>query len=96
MTFLGIVSGQVGCLFAQRDGPLRKRLAFWSNPWVAAGLSIEVALAIALLYLPGLNRLFAMAQVGPAWLLWLPGGAAAMVLVDGLRRARTERPPLCS
>ncbi|HTN84466.1 MAG TPA: cation transporting ATPase C-terminal domain-containing protein, partial [Sorangium sp.] len=99
MTFVGIVSGQIGCLLAQRDGPLRKRLAFWSNPWVAAGLALEVALAIALLYVPGLNGLFAMAPVGPAWLLWLPGGAAAMVLVDALRRAALARgsrrkPPL--
>ncbi|MGK4008300.1 cation-transporting P-type ATPase [Sorangium sp. So ce1036] len=86
MTFVGIVSGQIGCLFAQRDGPLRKRLAFGSNPWVAAGLAVEVALAVALLYVPGLNRLFAMAPVGPAWLLWLPGGAAVMVLADALRR----------
>ncbi|WP_437311859.1 cation-translocating P-type ATPase [Sorangium sp. So ce388] len=93
MTFVGIVSGQIGCLFAQRDGPLRKRLAFWSNPWVAAGLSIEVALAIALLYVPGLNRMFAMAPVGSAWLLWLPGGAAAMVLVDALRRVVLARGP---
>ncbi|AUX37513.1 ATPase [Sorangium cellulosum] len=91
MTFVGIVSGQIGCLIAQRDGPLRKRLAFWSNPWVAAGLSTEVALAIALLYVPGLNGLFAMAPVGPAWLLWLPGGAAAMVLADALRRAVLDR-----
>jgi len=86
MTFLGIVAGQIGCLFAQREGPLRRRLAFWSNPWVAAGLAIEVALAIALVYVPGLNRLFGMAPVAPAWLLWLPGGAAVMVLVDAVRR----------
>ncbi|WP_437899876.1 cation-translocating P-type ATPase [Sorangium sp. So ce124] len=92
LTFIGIVSGQIGCLFAQRDGPLRKRLAFWSNPWVAAGLSIEVALAIALIYVPGLNGLFAMTSVGPAWLLVLPGGAAVMMLLDGLRRVRTEPP----
>ncbi|WP_437955617.1 cation-transporting P-type ATPase [Sorangium sp. So ce119] len=92
MTFIGIVSGQIGCLFAQRDGPLRKRLAFWSNPWVAAGLAIEVALVMALLYVPGLNRMFAMAPVGAAWLLWLPGGAAVMVLADALwRAARTAR-----
>lgn len=91
MTFVGIVAGQIGCLFAQRDGPLLKRLAFWSNPWVAAGLATEVALAIALLYVPGLNRMFAMAPVGPAWLLWLPGGAAVMVLGDALRRAMEAR-----
>ncbi|WP_231865027.1 MULTISPECIES: cation-translocating P-type ATPase [Sorangium] len=93
MTFVGIVAGQIGCLFAQRDGPLRKRLAFWSNPWVAAGLAIEVALTIALLYVPGLNRLFAMVPVGSAWLLWLLGGAAVMVLVDALRRATLARCP---
>jgi magnesium-transporting ATPase (P-type) len=87
MTFIGIVAGQIGCLFAQRDGPLKKRLAFWSNSWATLGLLLEVALAIALIYAPGLNRLFAMAPVGPAWLLVLPMGAAVMVLVDALRRS---------
>lgn len=93
MTFVGIVAGQIGCLIVQRDGPLLKRLAVWSNPWVAAGLAVEVALVFALLYVPGLNRIFAMAPVGLAWLLVLPAGAAVMVLVDALRRLIVRAPP---
>lgn len=94
MTFVGIVAGQIGCLFVQRDGPMLKRLAFWSSSWAAIGLGVEVALVIALIYVPWLNQLFAMAPVEPAWLLWLPGGAALMVLVDALRRAPKVSPAL--
>ena len=43
-TFLGIVSGQIGCLFAQRDGPLGSRLSLHGNPWLLVGLVVEVLL----------------------------------------------------
>lgn len=86
LTFLGIVSGQVGCLFAARDGSLRARLSLRSNRWVAAGLAFEAGLALALVYVPGLNTLFSMAPVHPAWLLTLPAGAAVFLALDALRR----------
>ncbi len=86
LTFLGIVGGQVGCLFAARDGPLRARLSLRSNGWVAGGLASEVALALALVYIPGLNNLFSMRPVHPVWLLVLPAGAAVFLALDALRR----------
>ncbi|MEP7215371.1 MAG: cation-transporting P-type ATPase, partial [Anaerolineaceae bacterium] len=77
VTFLAIVGGQVGCLFAERDGTFRQRLSLRSNGWVAAGLAFEVLLALLLIYTPGLNRLFSMAAVDPRWLLALPVAAVA-------------------
>jgi len=90
LTFLGIVSGQVGCLFASRDGSLWRRLSLRSNPWVALGIASEIALALVLVYVPGLNGVFSMGPVHPAWLLVLPAGAAAFLALDLLRRQLTR------
>jgi calcium-translocating P-type ATPase len=88
LTFLGIVGGQVGCLFAQREGSLRARLSLRGNPWIAIGLGFELALALALVYAPGVNAVFSMTGVAPAWLAVLPIGAAIMILADHVRRVR--------
>jgi sodium/potassium-transporting ATPase subunit alpha len=90
LTFLGIVAGQVGCLFAQRDGPLRARLSLRTNRLIGWGLAFELTMALVLVYVPGLNRLFSMAPVAWPWLLVLPAGAAAFILLD-LARRRLER-----
>jgi calcium-translocating P-type ATPase len=86
LTFLGIVAGQIGCLFAQREGSLRARLSLFSNTWIAAGLAFELALTLSLVYVPGLNELFSMRAVAAPWLLVLPLGAACFVLADLVRR----------
>jgi sodium/potassium-transporting ATPase subunit alpha len=91
MTFLGIVSGQIGCLFAQRAGSLRARLSLRRNPWVAWGLLFEIALTVVLVYVPGINRLFAMTAAPAAWLLVLPAGAVVFGLVDAARRLGQKR-----
>ncbi|MEZ4552534.1 MAG: cation-transporting P-type ATPase [Dehalococcoidia bacterium] len=93
LTFLGIVGGQVGCLFAQRDGSLGERLSFRSNGLLAVGLLSELVLAPALVYVPGLNTTFSMAPVHPAWLLVIPVGAAVFLLIDLARRAVDRRRP---
>lgn len=86
LTFLGIVAGQIGCVFAQRDGPLSARLSLRSNTWMAWGIVLEVTLALVLVYVPGVNGLFSMQAVSPAWLLTLPLGAATFVVADLGRR----------
>jgi len=91
LTFLGIVSGQIGCLFASRDGSLWRRLSLRSNGWVAVGLGFELALALAFVYLPGLNGVFSMADVSPAWLAVLPCGAVIFLVLDEARRALAGR-----
>jgi magnesium-transporting ATPase (P-type) len=90
-TFLGIVAGQIGCLFAQRDGSLRERLTPHGNALVALGLAFELSLTVALVYVPGLNRLFHMAAVPPVWLLILPAGAAVFLSLEEGRRVLARR-----
>jgi magnesium-transporting ATPase (P-type) len=90
-TFLGIVAGQIGCLFAQRDGTLRQRWSLRSNAWVVWGLAFELCLALLLVYTPGLNHAFSMEPVSPAWLLLLPAGAAVFTLIDAARRVLGRR-----
>ncbi|MFN8584717.1 MAG: cation-transporting P-type ATPase [Dehalococcoidia bacterium] len=87
LTFLGIVGGQVGCLFAQRDGSLRRRLSFRSNRLLGIGLASELLLAPVLVYVPGLNQTFQMAPVPAPWLLAIPVCAIAFLGLDLLRRS---------
>jgi magnesium-transporting ATPase (P-type) len=81
----------VGCLFAQRDGASR-RLSLTSNTWIFWGLMFELALALMVVYIPGINGLFAMEGPPVAWLAILPLGAAAFLLIDQCRRLLVERP----
>jgi magnesium-transporting ATPase (P-type) len=92
LTFLGIVSGQVGCLFAQRDASLLRRVSLRSNRWIPPALIFEFTLVLMLVYVPGLNGLFEMTGVSPVWLLVLPAGATAFVLIDTARRIAGSRP----
>jgi magnesium-transporting ATPase (P-type) len=91
LTFLGIVGGQIGCLFAHRDGSLRRRLSLRSNPWIVRGLIFEIALTLALVYISGLNGIFDMTAVDPIWLLVLPAGAAIVIALDEARRIVAAR-----
>jgi sodium/potassium-transporting ATPase subunit alpha len=86
VTFLGIVGGQVGCLFAQRDGGLLRRLRLRGNRLVLSGLVFELGLAAVLVYVPGLNHVFSMTAVEPQWLLIVPLGASTLFLLDQVRR----------
>jgi magnesium-transporting ATPase (P-type) len=87
VTFLAIVGGQIGCLFAQREGSLARRFSLRENRWIAWGLAFEVLLALALVYVPGLNRLFSMSAIHPAWLLVIPAAATVFLALDSVRRA---------
>ncbi|TAK55019.1 MAG: cation-transporting P-type ATPase [Dehalococcoidia bacterium] len=91
MTLLGVVAGQIGCLFTQRDGSLRSRLSLTSNGWIRYGLVFELVLALTLVYVPGINQMFSMAGVGPVWLAVLPAGAVTFYLLDHGRRALAAR-----
>jgi magnesium-transporting ATPase (P-type) len=91
LTFLGIVSGQIGCLFTQRDGSLHERLSLNGNRWIVWGLLFEIGLALVLIYVPGLNRVFAMTAVSPLWLLVLPFGACLFLALDLIRRRLSEK-----
>jgi calcium-translocating P-type ATPase len=87
LTFLAIVGGQLGCLVAQRSGPITRRLSFSSNPLVLIGVVFELVLAVVLVYTPGLNGLFSMEAVHIAWFAVVPAAAAIFILIDQGRRA---------
>jgi len=71
MTQTAIVMGQVGAGQAMRT---ERRSVFsvglFSNRFLLVGIAFELALAVALVYVPGLNRAFHQAPI-PAW-WWLP------------------------
>jgi calcium-translocating P-type ATPase len=96
VTFLGIVGGQVGCLFAQREGPLMRRLSLRANRWLIWGLAFELGLALTLIYVPGLNEMFSMRPVNAAWLLVVPVAAVIFLALDLVRRAFTQNESVSS
>lgn len=87
VTFLGIVGGQIGCLFAQRDGNFVQRLHLGGNRLIPLGLAFEIIVALVLVYVPGVNGVFSMSAVSLAWLLAIPVAATIFVLLDQVRRS---------
>ena len=71
MTYAGIVFGQVGAGFAfrtSRDSLLK--VGLFSNRFLLVGVAFELALLLALLYVPALQQAFHMRPLEPeAWLL---------------------------
>jgi magnesium-transporting ATPase (P-type) len=71
MTQTAIVMGQVGAGQAMRT---ERRSVFsiglLSNRFLLVGIAFELALAVALVYIPGLNRAFHQAPI--PWWWWLP------------------------
>ncbi len=86
MTQTGIVMGQVGAGMAMRTN---RRSVFaiglLSNRFLLAGIAFELALALALIYVPGLNAAFHQRPIGPWHWLFL---AAWPPLVFGAEEAR--------
>ncbi|HXF52257.1 MAG TPA: cation-transporting P-type ATPase [Dehalococcoidia bacterium] len=88
MTFAAIVVGQIGNVFACRS-PRESllRISVTGNPLLLAGVAVEVAALLALLYLPPLQDVFEFA--GPGWREWLFLAAILplLPLADELRKA---------
>jgi magnesium-transporting ATPase (P-type) len=71
MTQTAIVMGQVGAGQAMRTEHRSVfSIGLFSNRFLLAGIGFELALAVALVYVPGLNRAVHQAPI-PAW-WWLP------------------------
>jgi len=65
MGFLGIVMTQVGTVFACRTNRVSVfQVGLFSNRWVLWGVGFEIALTIALLYVPPLALFFGMYPLG--------------------------------
>jgi magnesium-transporting ATPase (P-type) len=96
MTFAGIVAGQVGNAIACRSGsvPIWK-LGFTSNRLLLAGIAVELAILLALLYLPPVAAVFGMAPLDPAhWFILAAFGPILLGLEEGRKAlVRRIRPP---
>ena len=70
MTHTGIVMGQVGAGFAMRTNRRSVlSIGLLSNRLLLVGVAFELGLAVALIYVPGLNSLFHQSPIG--WQEWL-------------------------
>ncbi|MHB1390235.1 MAG: cation-translocating P-type ATPase [Thermoleophilia bacterium] len=70
MTWAGIVATQVGTAFACRTNRASVfRVGFFSNRWLLWGIAFEVVLAVLIVYVPLLQRVFQ--TTGLAWQQWL-------------------------
>ena len=92
MTYAGIVAGQVGAGLAFRTN---RRSVFsiglLSNRFLLAGIAFEIALLIALLYLPPLQGIFHTDAIDPrAWLL-LTAFPAVVFFAEEARKAVMRR-----
>ncbi|MHB1055137.1 MAG: cation-translocating P-type ATPase [Thermoleophilia bacterium] len=70
MTWAGIVATQVGTAFACRTNRASVfRVGFFSNRWLLWGIVFEVVLAVLIVYVPLLQRVFQ--TTGLQWQQWL-------------------------
>ncbi len=92
MALAAVVTTQIGNLFAQRTERLSVfRIGLFSNRLVWAGIATELALIVAIVYLPSLQRFIGTAAFPPTnwWFLfaWTP----SLLLIDELRKALVRR-----
>jgi magnesium-transporting ATPase (P-type) len=98
MTQTAIVMGQVGAGQAMRtDRRSVFSVGLASNRFLLVGIAFELALAVALVYVPGLNRAFHQAPIPWWWWLALVVWAPVVFLAEearkGLLRRRSRHPP---
>jgi magnesium-transporting ATPase (P-type) len=66
------------------------RVAPFSNPWAWGGAGAMLLLQLAFTYLPGFQRVFGTAAIGPqAWLEIAAVGLAALLLIEGEKKFRS-------
>jgi len=92
MTQTAIVMGQVGAGQAMRT---ERRSVFsvglFSNRFLLVGIAFELALAVALVYVPGLNRVFHQAPIPAWWWLALIVWAPVVFFAEEARKAIVRR-----
>ena len=92
MTLAAVVVTQIGNLFAHRTARASAfRAGLPANRLLWAGIAVEIALLLAIVYLPPLQRVFGTGGIPPeGWLFVLPW-APALLLADEARKAILRR-----
>jgi magnesium-transporting ATPase (P-type) len=96
MTQTGIVMGQVGAGFAMRTNRRSVfEIGLFSNRFLLVGVALELALAAALVYVPGLNDLFHQRPIGAWHWLFLAAWPFVVFFAEEARKAvvRRRAPP---
>jgi len=92
MTQTAIVMGQVGAGQAMRtDRRSVFSIGLLSNRFLIAGIAFELALAVALVYVPGLNTVFHQAPIPWWWWLVLVVWAPVVFFAEEARKAVLRR-----
>ena len=92
MTFAGIVACQIGTAVAARTEHASLRgVGLLTNPLLLGGIAFELVFTAALIYVPGLQAIFATAALGPAELAFLLPFPLIVWGSDELRRAHRRR-----
>jgi calcium-translocating P-type ATPase len=86
-----VVATQIGNLFAQRSRAAPLRAGLRANPLLLAGIAAELALLLAILHLPPLQRAFGTAPLPAAAWLFAAACAPLLLLADELRNAWLRR-----
>ncbi len=86
--FAGVVMAQVGNALACRtERAWSSRLAWLSNRALVFGIAVELVIALALIYLPGLRSAFGLVPLPPAAWLGLVLFAPAVYVLDWFRKS---------
>jgi magnesium-transporting ATPase (P-type) len=92
MTQTAIVMGQVGAGQAMRTEHRSVfSIGLLSNRLLLLGIAFEIGLALALVYVPGLNRVFHQAPIPAWWWLTLVVWAPVVFLAEESRKAIVRR-----
>ncbi|MFJ9949757.1 cation transporting ATPase C-terminal domain-containing protein [Kitasatospora sp. NPDC091207] len=92
VTWLGIVTCQIGTAFAARtDRASLRSIGVLSNPRLLGGIGFSLAFAAAIVYLPPLHRVFGTAALTPAQLAVVVPFPFVVWGADELRRALVRR-----
>jgi Ca2+-transporting ATPase len=88
----GVVTGQIGNAFACRTTRERTSgLGYFSNRLLLVSIAVEVALIMALVYVPFLSDLFELLPIPPVLWLLLSAYAPALYLLEKARKDLVRR-----
>jgi magnesium-transporting ATPase (P-type) len=92
LTFVGIVSCQVGTAFASRtERAALRSVGVFSNPLLLAGIAFEFVFTLALVYVPFLQDIFGTAALPVEALAFVVPFPFVVWGADELRRARLRK-----
>ncbi len=97
MTFLGMIAGQIGTVFAVRTQRASLRsVGVFSNRYLLAGIAAEILLAAVFVYAPPMQAVLGTAPLPASYLLLLPAYPVIVLGADEFTkylRRRSSRPP---